>query len=212
MLLQEVHERNINKSALLSSYQVPNLIPLLDIVRVLNEARIRFVLVGAYGLSGWRQKPRATEDVDVVVAARQLKKAVKALLEAFPHLEAVDLPGVTRLRKHGTEDVVIDVMKPLQQPYREVFKYTEVVTTEGQTYRVPSLEMALVMKFAAMTSPYRAESAKHQDAHDFILMVENNPGYDREELAELGSLIYPDGGKDVVEMARKVLAGEKLNL
>ena len=72
----EVHERNLDKSAQLSSFQVEKAIPPLDVIRVLNHANIRFVLVGAYGLAGWRQEPRATEDVDVVVAARQVKKAV----------------------------------------------------------------------------------------------------------------------------------------
>jgi Nucleotidyl transferase AbiEii toxin, Type IV TA system len=212
MPVQEVHERQLHKSAQLSSFQVAMAIPPLGVVRVLNAAKIAFVLVGAYGLAGWRKEPRATEDVDVVVAARHVKKAVKVLLEAFTHLEAVDLPVVVRLRERGTEDVVIDVMKPVQQPYRELFKHTHAVHSQGQTYRVPSLEMAIVMKFSAMTSLYRAEEDKHQDAHDFILMVKKNPDFDRDKLADLGSLIYPDGGKHVVELARKAWAGERLLL
>jgi hypothetical protein len=103
-------------------------------------------------------------------------------------------------------------MKPVQQPYCEVFKNSHTVRSGGETYQVPSLEMAIVMKFSAMTSLHRAEEDKYQDAHDFILMVKKNPDLDNDELAELGSLIYPDGGKDVVELARKALAGEKLNL
>jgi len=136
---------------------MPKVIAPIEVIRVLNKAKISFVLVGAYGLAGWKDEARGTEDVDVVVAAKHLKKAVKTLLEAFPHLEPVDLPVVVRLRERATQDVVIDVMKPLQQPYIEVFKHTHTVTSEGQTYRVPSLEMALVMKFSAMISLYRAD-------------------------------------------------------
>lgn len=212
MTLLEVHDNHLQRSAFLSSFQVAKAILPLEVIRVLNRAKVRFVLVGAYGLAGWRREPRATEDVDIVVAARYVKKAASVLLAAYPHLEAVDLPVVVRLRERGTGNVFIDIMKPMQQPYREVFKHTHEVTSEGQTYRVPSLEMAIVMKFSAMTSLYRADKDKHQDAHDFILMVENNPDFDKDKLAELGSLMYPDGGKDVVEMARKVLAGEKLVL
>jgi hypothetical protein len=168
--------------------------------------------VGAYGLAGWRKEPRATEDVDVVVAARQVQKAVKVLCAAFPQLEPVDLPVVVRLRYRETEDVAIDVMKPLQQPYLEVFKHTHQVTSEGLTYRVPSLEMAVLMKFSAMTSLHRADEDKYQDAHDFILMVKKNTDLDEAKLQEIGELMYPDGGRDVVEMARKARAGEKLNL
>ena len=33
-----------------------------------------------------------------------------------------------------------------------------------------------------MTSVYRADEAKHQDAHDFILMIKNNPDLNRATL------------------------------
>jgi hypothetical protein len=185
-------------------------IPPLEVVRVLNGAKVRFVLVGAYGLAGWCKEARATEDVDIVVAGRQVKKAVKVLCDSFPHLEPVDLPVVTRLRDRETHDVAIDVMKPLQQPYQDVFKYTHTVRSRGQTYRVPSLEMAVVMKFSAMISLYRAEEDKHQDAHDFIRMVKQNPELDEEELVELGKLLYADGGKDVLDLVCKARRGETL--
>jgi hypothetical protein len=191
---------------------VPTVIPVAEVIRLLNRAKISFVLVGAYGLAGWRRESRATEDIDVVVAAKQLKKAVKVLVGAFPRLEAVDLPVVIRLRDRETQDVLIDVMKPVQQPYREVFKHTHRESAAGQTYRVPSLEMALVMKFSAMTSLYRAVEDKYRDAHDFIRMVKNNPEIDEDNLAHLASLIYPEGGKDVLEMVRKARANETLPL
>jgi hypothetical protein len=187
-------------------------IPPLDVIRILNNAKVSFVLVGAYGLAGWRKEARATEDIDVVVAAKQVKKAVKLLCQAFPDLEPVDLPVVVRLRWRGTEEVAIDVMKPVQQPYREVFKHAQTVQAGGQTYRVPSLEMAVLMKYSAMTSLNRAEEDIYQDAHDFILMLKNNTDLDKETLAELATLLYADGGKDVLELVRKALAGEKLNL
>jgi hypothetical protein len=205
-----VLERDVATSAALSEDQVPNMIPLLDVIRVLNEAGVSFVLVGAYGLAPWIKDPRATKDVDVVVAAKHLKKAVGALAEAFPQLEPIDIPVVVRFRDAQTEEVFINVMKPLQQPYREVFKHTKSVSLKGQTYRIPTLEMAIVMKFVSMTSPYRADDDKHQDAHDFIRMIKHNPALDKVQLAQLACLIYPDAGKAILEMVRKVQAGEKL--
>lgn len=203
------HERMFAKSAALSSFQMPKTIQPIEVIRVLNRAKISFVLAGAYGLAGWKKESRATEDVDVLVAVRQLKKAVKALLETFP-LEAIDLPVVIRLRDPTTHDVLIDVMKPLQQPYLEVFKHTHSVTSEGETYRVPSLEMATVMKFSAMTSPYRADEDKFRDAHDFIKIVKANPGINETELGKLASLVYADAGKDIQQMVQRIRAGEKL--
>jgi len=169
-------------------------------------------LVGMYGLGGWIHESRATEDVDVIVAAKHVKKAVQALLKAFPDLEANDAAVVVHLRHRESQNVHIDIMKPNQQLFREAFKHTSLITSKGQTYRIPNLEMALAMKFAPMVSLHRRDKDKHQDAHDFINMVESNPNIDLKKLAELGDLVYPDGGKELVEMVRRVRAGEKLLL
>lgn len=212
MPLQDVHARGLFKSTTLSEYYMERMIPPLEVIATLNRAKVPFVLVGAHGLSGWTKKPRATEDVDVVVPVRYHKKALRALLEAFPHLEPRDLPIVTRLCDRETQDVVIDVMKALQAPYTVALKHAHTVTVNGHTYKVPSLELALGMKFAAMTSLYRGETEKLQDVHDFRQMIEANPEIDLDTLAALANLIYPTGGQDVQEMVRRVRAGEKLIL
>jgi hypothetical protein len=183
-----------------------------DVIAVLNAARINFMLVGQYGIGGWMRKPRATQDVDILVAARHHKKAIAALLGAFPHLEAQDHHVVTRLIDRKTQEVAIDMMRPNQQLFREAFKYTRTVQTAGQTYRIPSLEMALAMKFAPMISLHRKDKDKYIDAHDFMYMVDANPGIDLEKLAKLGEFVYPGGGQEIVEMVRRVRAGEKLLL
>jgi hypothetical protein len=212
MSLQDIHIRSLTKATALSGFSVKDAIPPIDVVKVLNDAGISFILVGAYGLGGWLQKPRATEDVDVLVAAKHHKKALKALLTAFPDLEADDLPVVTRLRDRQTHTVAIDVMKPNQQLFRAAFKHTHTLRAGGQVYRVPSLEMALAMKFAPMVSVHRADADKFQDAHDFIYMVQSNPEIDLKKLATLGDLVYPEGGKEIIEKVRQVRAGEKLKL
>jgi hypothetical protein len=188
-----------------------NAIAPLDVITVLNSEKISFVLAGAYSLVGWTKAPRATKDVEVVVASRHHKKAVKALLAVFPHLQARDLEVVTRLVDLASDEVAIDLMKPNQPLYRAVFKNSTSISTAGQTYKIPTLEMGLAMKFA-MISLTRDDAKKHMDAHDFIRMVKVNADIDLERLAELGELVYPGGGKEIVEMVRRVRAGEKLEL
>jgi hypothetical protein len=184
----------------------------LEVVRVLNGAGVRFVLAGAHGLGGWTKAPRATEDVDVVVAARGHRKAVTALLAAFPALAAEEHEVVTRLRERETGAVRIDVMRPNQDVYRAALKNTHPVQSGGQTYNVPSLEMALAMKFAAMISLTRSDGKKHFDAGDFIHIVKANPVIDQEKLHALGQLVYNGGGDEIVEKVRQVRAGEKMSL
>src|ERR1700677_303276 len=179
MTIQQMQEKNLAATTFLSRlYLEEKMISPAQVISVLNEHGISFVLVGLHGYVSWLREPRATMDVDVIVAVRQVKKAVKILLEAFADLEAVDLEMVTRLKRKDSDDVLIDVMKPIQQPHREIFKHTVIVEEKGQGYRIPTLEMAMVMKFAPMVSLSRADKDKYQDAHDFILLVENNPDID----------------------------------
>jgi hypothetical protein len=212
MELQNFHSRSLAKSTALSGFQVMNAIAPADVIALLNAEQIRFMLIGAYGIAGWTRVARATEDVDVIVMARHHKKAVRVLLNAFAHLVSEDHEVVTRLRDRETNDVAIDVMKPNQPLYRAALKNTVTVRSGAHPYQIPSLEMALAMKFAPMISLTRSDDKKHTDAADFIRMVRSNADIDLEKLGEFGELVYPGGGQEIVEKVRQVRAGEKLNL
>jgi hypothetical protein len=212
MKRRDVHVECLATSTALSQYYVANLITPLEVISVLNGAGVCFVLVGTHGIGGWMQKPRTTTDVDILVAARGHKKAVRALLSAFPQLGADDDEAVTRLRHRETKAVLIDVVKPNQPLFREALAHTHPVTSAGVSYRIPSLEMALAMKFAPMISLTRADVDKYQDAHDFMRMVLSNPDIDLDKLRELGDLVDNGGGQEIVEKVRQVRAGEKLVL
>jgi hypothetical protein len=212
MELQEILDDSLTTSTAISRYLVEHFIAPQDVIAVLNGARVKFMLVGAYGLVGWTQTPRATQDVDVLVGVRGYKKAVKALRAAFPDLEVENEEVVTRFRNPDNKKVIIDVLKPNQPLYREGLRHTVAVLSGGQSYKVPSLEMALAMKFAPMISLTRDDAKKHLDAHDFIQMVRANPEIDADKLAQLGELVYPGGGQEILEKVRQVRAGEKLYL
>jgi hypothetical protein len=209
---RDIHARSLATSSALSEYYIPDLITPIEVIRVLNAAKVRFMLLGAHGIGGWTGKPRATQDVDVLVAARGHKKAVAALLAAFPHLKADDNEVVTLLRDPETNAVAIDVMKPNQPLYRDALKYGHEVESGGQRYQIPSLELALAMKFSAMISLTRADRDKFVDAGDFMYMVDSNPDIDHVKLRALGQLVYNGGGDEIVEKVRQVRAGEKLIL
>ena|SRR5438128_1484519 len=211
MPVLDYHAMTLADSTALSQYYMPTAILPADVIRVLDRARIPFVLVGAHGVFGWMQEGRTTKDVDVVVAARYHRKAVRVLLEEFGQLEEIELDVVSRLRNRETQQILIDVMKPLAL-YRAAFKHTHTVHTENLTYRVPSLEMALAMKFAPMVSPNREDVKKIIDSTDFIRIIRANPEIDLEKLSKLGDLVYPGGGKEILDLVRRVRAGETLIL
>lgn len=37
------------------------------VIEILKKAKVKFVLMGTYGIEGYRTQPRATQDVDVLV-------------------------------------------------------------------------------------------------------------------------------------------------
>lgn len=209
-MLIDSHAEYLAKAEQLSRIQVKGMLGPLDVIRVLQREKISFVLVGAYGLVGWRKRARATEDVDLVVALKQVKKAVRVLQAAFADLDAEEHEVVVRLRNRQTGTVVIDVMKPIQPPYVDIFKYTHKVVEEGIEYRVPSVEFALATKFAALISLSRMDEDKYLDAHDFALISKVNPDVDFDVLAAIGDSIFPGGGKEIVEKVEQARAGQRL--
>lgn len=209
---RNVHVEGLATSTTITSWYVKNMIPPREVIRVLNEAKVRFMLVGAHGIAGWLDEPRATQDVDVLAGYRQHQKATRALLAAFPRLQADDQEVVVRLSDPETGKVVVDVMKAVQPLHREGLRHAQVVRMEGLSYKVPSLEMALALKFGPMVSLNRADGKKLRDAADFTLIVAGHPEIDLEKLAELGELVYPGGGKEIVDLVGKIRAGEKLRI
>ncbi len=181
-----------------------------DVIRTLNKAGVGFVLMGTHGVGGWRDEPRATQDVDVLVPKKEHRKAVRALQERYPDLTIQDSPIVTRFVDPASNKSVIDVMKPAQEVYRIVFRHTVRV---GKSYRIPTLEMALISKFAAMTSRNRSQEKKLIDASDFINIVRKNANeIDRRKLRLLGNKVYPNGGREVLQMVDDIIAGRPIEV
>lgn len=180
-----------------------------ELIRVLNQAGVKFVLMGAHVTNAWaRVEPRATRDVDVLVQKSHHKKAVAAIQKAFPTLQVEEHPVVTRFRDPADNQVAIDAMKPASEIHKAAMKQT--IRVEG-THNVPTLEMLLACKLAAMTSPNRAHDRKLQDGADFIRVVmHNRDDIRREKLREFGELLYVGGGAELVKLVDDVLAGRML--
>jgi hypothetical protein len=179
-----------------------------DVIRVLNDAGVRFMVMGNYGITGWRLERRASEDVDVLVRTRDHRKAVDTITRSFPDLQIQDFPVVTRFVDPSTKLPVIDLMKPNQPLFKVAFRQT-ILVEEG--YRIPNLEFALACKFAAMVSPNRAVNKKYLDAADFMSMVEANASSIRlAQLRRLGERVYPGGGAEILQLVEAAKAGRRL--
>jgi hypothetical protein len=180
------------------------------VIAALHQVGVRCVLMGTHGLGGWRSEPRATQDVDVLVTKKDVRKAVGALAKAYPKLTIEDTPVVARFIDPATNKGVIDVMKPPQRVYQIVFRHTLAV---GDTHRIPDLEMGLASKFAAMVSPNRLPEKKFIHAADFIDIVRHNRDQiDLAKLKRLGDKVYPNGGTEILRIVDDIDTGRKIEL
>lgn len=182
-----------------------------EVIKVLNAAGVKFVLMGAHSMAGWlKGDVRSTIDVDVLIRKQHHKKAVQAICDAFPHLKVEDENVVTRFRDPELNVIVLDLMKPMHDIHVAVFNHTVRV---GKTHEIPDLEMALAAKFAAMTSANREARKKMLDGGDFITIAQfNSQKIDRDKLRALGELVFPQGGDTVISLLDDALAGRILKL
>jgi hypothetical protein len=179
-----------------------------QVIKVLNRAAVKFMLMGAHGIGPWLAEPRATRDVDLLVQKSHHRKAVRAVREAYPDLIVEDYPAVTRFLDPADNQAVIDLMKPVEELHQEALKNA---LPAGKTHRFPSLETAVACKFAAMTSPNRKERKRLIDTADLMAMVEHNhPDLDRDVLFSLGKMVRDGGGHELLKLVADIQAGRPI--
>jgi hypothetical protein len=204
------HDYAIRKSTDLTSYTkrhqrkaAMDITP-QDVIDVLNAANIKnWVLMGLHGYVGYMPSPRATQDVDVMVPYSERGRAKKAIATKWPDLLVREISQVTRfldpldVDREGNPKPVVDLMHPWS-PFQELILKEHVVVDEQTQHRIPTIEAALVSKYAAIVSPYRDRDKKEYDAGDFRRLVRANRDRIREsELRNLAELVWEGGGEDI---------------
>lgn len=180
------------------------------VVASLRRAGINGVLMGTHGINGYRDEPRGTQYVDVLVTKKDVRKAVRILEETFPFLEVIENAAVARFLDPVTQKVVIDVMKPATRAMHAVFRHAIPI---GDTHRIPDLEMALASKFLAMIAPARRPDKKLIDAGDFTNIVIHNRGVlDLKKLKRIGDQVHPRGGTEMLRLVSDIDAGRPIRL
>jgi len=137
-----------------------------EVSRMLREAGIRHVLVGALGANAYRNRPRTTEDIHFLVGDEAF--------EAHPG-------GFVTMRVPVIEFAGIDIDQiPITEPLRVVEGGLDrAVVSDGVP--IASLETIVVMKLIA---------GRSQDLADIEAIVES--GTDRHELRAAVERAIPD--------------------
>jgi hypothetical protein len=206
------HFECLETSTEISAYCVPNYIRPLDVLARLDRAGVRSVLVGSHGIGGWMQEQRAARETAVLVAAGNHRKAVRALLTAFPHLRPQVHEVGTKLCDPDPQGVVINVLKAVEPILRKTLVRAVAVRARRRSYLIPSLETALALEFGPMIRLPWSDADKYMHAHDFLCILKACPDMDLKVLAACGELLYKGGGVEILEDVRRVRAGERMRL
>jgi hypothetical protein len=177
-----------------------------QVIEVLRAARInKWVLMGLYGYVGYLASPRATQDVDILIATEECEPAIEGIRRRWPKLIVDREAVVIRFRDPGEVAIdgetkqVIDLMLPSNECYSAILeKYHCIDPSSG--YPIPLLEAAMASKYAALVSPYRQWIRKQQDAVDLRTIIMPNPNRINRELAvEIADLVFQGGGAELLE-------------
>ncbi len=105
----------------------------------------------------------------------------------------------------GKPKPVIDVMVPWS-PFQELILKEHVLIDAETPSHYPTLEAAIVSKYAPLVSPHRSWDKKQQDAVDLRRIIKGNEkSIDRERLRALGDLVWERGGADVLHFIELAL-------
>ena len=181
-----------------------------DLIPVLRQADVDFVLAGAHGLGGWMVQSRATQDVDFIIRIKDSSRAADAILKKFPRFELQKNPEVWRFGQDG--QWLVDLILTRAPLFKRVINEYKEIHINKRLVKVPNLEAALAMKFASMVGHYRPGLKKMQDAVDFSSLLQANKVVDLKLLRELGELVFSGGGDNLLQCVEDVRAGRTLEI
>ena len=173
-----------------------------------------WVLMGLHGYVGYMPMPRATQDVDIMVPDSQKKKASKAIGTRWPMLVVLELSQVVRFMDSNDSDAdgkpkpVIDLMLPWSE-FQKTILLDHVLIDPASGNRFTTVVAAIVAKYAAVVSPFRAWMDKQQDAIDMRrIMKANDIRIDRESLSALANQVWEGGGEEILQYLELALGDQ----
>ena len=207
---------NLQKSYELSSQQVEDVVNPLEVAALFEKERVSYALIGGHMLSFYTGTTRATVDVGFIIGGADFSRAVKIIDKAYAQFKHNDrVYHVTYDSK--TSDQIdperIDLVKDGFPLFREVVHgYCHTLRASNHTVKVPIVEAAIALKFAASISPNRGDENKPVDNADLLRLVRSRPDLNETALSKLGDLVYQGGGKELVSIVNDIRDGKPVNL
>lgn len=211
-LVRYDHVDCMMQSAQFTKMSVAEFVSPRRIISVLRRARVPLVLVGHYGFDGWLQETRQCQIVEIIIRPRSGCTTLRLLTAAFSSLAWQGVGSRFDFLHKKSAKRLISIQLAEEPLELATFDQSlRVFLTPSLTYRIPSLEMALALRFASMTQlPWCAE--KYYHAAQFVRMAKINLDVDWKRLRSVGDLIGPSQGRKLVRKVRDLHAGKRFQL
>ncbi len=210
------HIENLQKSFELSGQQIDDAVNPLEVAALFESENVSYVLIGGHMLSYYTGIARATVDVDVIISSADFARASKAIQQAYTQFKRHDYAyHVTYDTKkaHTKDPERIDLVKDGFPLFRTIVQqYCVRVRTKKHLIKIPTIEAAIALKFAASISPNRGDENKPIDNADLMKLIRVTPKFDEKALLALGELIYRGGGKELVAVVNDIKEGKATSL
>jgi len=210
------HIENLRKSYELSSQQIEDAVNPLEVAVIFDNEQVSYVLIGGHMLAFYTGTVRATIDVNVIVGSVDFGRAVEVIGKAYTQLQHTDRTHHVTYdsKRAGAGDPErIDLVKDDFPLFSEIVqRYCHIIKASKYTVKIPTIEAAIALKFAAAISPNRSDENKPVDNADLLKLVRSREGLDNSALVRLGDLVYSGGGKELASIVEDIQAGKMISL
>ena len=141
----------------------------MRLVDCLERADIQWCAVGGIAVNHWAAEPMVTQDVDLVVAAESIERAVKLLEDVG--FKSERFAWSINFRGHSK----VTIQLSTEDFYREFPSRSVPADIHGILMRLASLEDTLKGKIKAWKDTARRQSKKLKDLGDIARLVESHP-------------------------------------
>jgi hypothetical protein len=170
------------------------------IAATLDRLGIVHVFIGGIVVGCYSGRPRATQDVDVVLApGSDADAAARAIAGLGKRLTIQRFPSFIAIQRPASDGgaSAVDLVTTSAGSYGLAFEAGETLRLEGQAIRIPSIEVMLVLKYTAAVNPIRPAERALQDWADLAAMAAGTPTLHRERAYRLGNAVVPGYGDDL---------------
>ena len=159
---------------------------------------------------------RATVDVDFIIGDADFERASEVIYKAYvqlKHRNRVSRGTYDTRKQHAKNPERIDLVKDDFPLFKAIVqRYCVIRRAKKQVVKIPTIEAAIALKFAASISPNRGDETQSIDNADLMRLIRIAPNLDEKALFALGELIYRGGGKELVAVVIDVRQGKTVSL